>query len=437
MKTKKVIPMLYIKEQKLFLDRLCTEEFQSTEKGGAGAYYSIYDADALVLLDLYWENDTEHEENLNFMREIIRNSEIPVYAGGKVNRFEDTKKYLYTGAKKAVLYVSRESLEAQTPALKESVKRFGKNSLVLCTDSVVICNENAELFKDVANEWLLLDADAKTPEEIKNVAAKLETYVIADVSYTIVAELMATLKEDFVSGISGKHISDVDTNITAFKFACKVNGLNMELLKSNLEWSEFKTNSDGMVPVIVQDYKTNEVLQLAYMNEESFKETLASGKMTYWSRSRNELWKKGITSGHYQYVKSLTADCDRDTILAKVSQVGAACHTGKRSCFFEEIAKKEYEETNISKVFEDVYGIIADRKVNPKEGSYTNYLFDKGIDKILKKVGEEATEIVIAAKNPEAEEIKYEIADFLYHVMVLMVERGVTWEDIIKELANR
>ena len=229
----------------------------------------------------------------------------------------------------------------------------------------------------------------------------------------------------------------VFTNIAAFKFACKVNGLNMELLKSNLEWSEFKTNSDGMVPVIVQDYKTNEVLQLAYMNEESFKETLASGKMTYWSRSRNELWKKGMTSGHYQYVKSLTADCDRDTILAKVSQVGAACHTGKRSCFFEEIAKKEYEETNISKVFEDVYGVIADRKVNPKEGSYTNYLFDKGIDKILKKVGEEATEIVIAAKNPEAEEIKYEIADFLYHVMVLMVERGVTWEDIIKELANR
>lgn len=437
MQTKKVIPILYIKEQKLFLDRMCTEEFQSTEKGGAGAYYSIYDADALVLLDLYWESDSEHEENLNFMREIIRNSEIPVYAGGKVRRFEDTKKFLYTGAQKAVLYVSRESLEAQTPAIKESVKRFGKKSIILCTDSVVICNENVDLLKSAAGEWLLLDTDAKPMEDVKTVAALLETDVIAEVSYTVVAELMLLLKEDFVSAISGRHISDINTNITAFKFACKVNGLNMELLKSRLEWSDFKTNSDGMVPVIVQDYKTNEVLQLAYMNEEAFKETLASGKMTYWSRSRNELWKKGMTSGHYQYVKSLTADCDKDTILAKVSQVGAACHTGKRSCFFEEIAKKEYEETNISKVFEDVYGIIADRKVNPKEGSYTNYLFDKGIDKILKKVGEEATEIVIAAKNPEAEEIKYEIADFLYHVMVLMVERKVTWEDIIKELANR
>ncbi|MEI3338886.1 MAG: phosphoribosyl-ATP diphosphatase [Eubacterium sp.] len=124
---------------------------------------------------------------------------------------------------------------------------------------------------------------------------------------------------------------------------------------------------------------------------------------------------KGETSGHYQYVKSLTIDCDRDTILAKVSKVGAACHTGNRTCFFTDLVKEEYSETNPLKVFEHEYSIIMDRKLHPKEGSYTNYLFDKGIDKILKKVGEEATEIVIAAKNPNAEEIKYEIADFLTH----------------------
>ena len=125
-------------------------------------------------------------------------------------------------------------------------------------------------------------------------------------------------------------------------------------------------------------------------------------------------------------MKSLTADCDYDTILAKVSQVGAACHTGNRSCFFNDIVKKDYVEKNPLKVLEDVYSIILDRKDHPKEGSYTNYLFDEGIDKILKKVGEEATEIVIAAKNPDPEEIKYEISDFLYHVMVLMAERGVS-----------
>ena len=176
---------------------------------------------------------------------------------------------------------------------------------------------------------------------------------------------------------------------------------------------------------------------LAYMNQEAFDQTIALGKMTYYSRSRKQLWVKGETSGHYQYVKSLHLDCDNDTILAKISQVGYACHTGAPSCFFQELVKKDYIVKNPLKVFESVYGVIADRKEHPKEGSYTNYLFDKGMDKILKKVGEEATEIIIAAKNPDPEEIKYEISDFLYHVMVLMVEKGVTWEDISRELAQR
>lgn len=208
-------------------------------------------------------------------------------------------------------------------------------------------------------------------------------------------------------------------------------------LKSSIAWSDFKLNSDGMVPVIAQDYQTNEVLMLAYMNEEAFNTTLETGKMTYWSRSRNELWTKGLTSGHLQFVKSLTLDCDNDTILAKVAQIGAACHTGNRTCFFQPLIKKEYDDTNPLRVFQDVYHVIQDRKAHPKEGSYTNYLFDKGIDKILKKVGEECTEIVIAAKNPDKEEVKYEISDFLYHVMVLMVEKGVTWEEITRELARR
>ena len=176
---------------------------------------------------------------------------------------------------------------------------------------------------------------------------------------------------------------------------------------------------------------------LAYMNEQAFDTTIQTGRMTYYSRSRKSQWVKGETSGHFQYVKSLHADCDKDTLLAKVSQIGAACHTGNRSCFFNEIVKKDYLDTDPMKVFTDVYDVIMDRKVHPKEGSYTNYLFDKGIDKILKKVGEECTEIVIAAKNPDKEEIKYEISDFLYHVMVLMAERGVTWEEITRELARR
>jgi phosphoribosyl-ATP pyrophosphohydrolase/phosphoribosyl-AMP cyclohydrolase len=199
----------------------------------------------------------------------------------------------------------------------------------------------------------------------------------------------------------------------------------------------FKLNEAGLIPVVVQDYKTSEVLMVAYMNEKAYQKTVETGKMTYYSRSRQSLWIKGETSGHYQYVKSMSIDCDKDTILAKVLQIGAACHTGNRSCFFTELYKKEYDDTNPLTVLSDVYNIILDRKQNPKEGSYTNYLFDKGIDKILKKCGEEATEIVIAAKNPDSEELKYEISDFLYHMMVLMAQCNLDWDDIIKELAHR
>ena len=221
------------------------------------------------------------------------------------------------------------------------------------------------------------------------------------------------------------------------KNRCSEHGIQMTFLESKMDFSEFKLNSDGLIPVVVQNYKTNEVLMLAYMDQDAFEHTIKTGKMTYYSRSRKERWIKGETSGHYQYVKSLSLDCDNDTILAKVDQIGVACHTGAPTCFFQNLAGADYDETNPFQVFENVYATIVDRKQNPKEGSYTNYLFDKGIDKILKKVGEEATELVIAAKNPNPEEIKYELSDFLYHAMVLMVERGVTWEDIVKELADR
>lgn len=207
---------------------------------------------------------------------------------------------------------------------------------------------------------------------------------------------------------------------------------------SEISFSEFKLNSDGLIPCIAQDAKTGEVLMMAYMNEESYNKTLETGLMTYWSRSRQKLWTKGEESGHFQKMISLIIDCDKDTILAKVDQTGPACHTGNPTCFFTPLTEgAKTTNSDIYKVLEDVYKVIADRKVNPREGSYTNYLFNEGIDKILKKVGEECTEIVIAAKNPDPKEIKYEIADFLYHAMVLMVEKNVSWDEIADELARR
>ena len=193
----------------------------------------------------------------------------------------------------------------------------------------------------------------------------------------------------------------------------------------------------GIIPAVAQDHLTGEVLMLAYMTKESFEKTIATGKMTYYSRSRQELWTKGDTSGHYQYVKALMLDCDNDTILAKVAQIGAACHTGNRTCFFKELVRKEYDDRNPLAVFEDVFATILDRKEHPKEGSYTTYLFNKGIDKILKKVGEESTEVIIAGKGNDKKETIYEIADLAYHVMVLMIEMGISLDDVTNELASR
>ncbi|MBR6477690.1 MAG: bifunctional phosphoribosyl-AMP cyclohydrolase/phosphoribosyl-ATP diphosphatase HisIE [Lachnospiraceae bacterium] len=276
------------------------------------------------------------------------------------------------------------------------------------------------------------------PHVIKDIADVTKLPCLVFINQIELDKLIEIVSLENVYGITGNTINDNYGEILSLKDLCMNKGIAVENLTTGITWSKLKKGPDGLVPVVVQDYRTLEVLMVAYMNEEAYLQTLKTGKMHYYSRSRQAQWLKGETSGHFQHVRSLTADCDLDTILAKVHQEGVACHTGAKSCFFNEIAKKDYEDVkNPLQVFEEVYNVIKDRKVHPKEGSYTNYLFDKGLDKILKKVGEEATEIVIAAKNPNPNEIKYEISDFLYHVMVLMAEKDVTWEEIIAELANR
>lgn len=200
-----------------------------------------------------------------------------------------------------------------------------------------------------------------------------------------------------------------------------------------------KFNEQGLVPAIVQDCKTGEVLMQAYMNRESLEKTLETGRSWFYSRSRKKLWEKGATSGCIQSVKEIFYDCDGDSLLLKVEQAGAACHTGSRSCFYRSLWKGEGSEeaVNMGEVVERLYDKVGDRRKNPVEGSYTCYLFEKGIDKILKKVGEESTEVVIAAKNESKEEVIYEISDLVYHLTVLMNYMGVTYEDIAGELIKR
>lgn len=198
---------------------------------------------------------------------------------------------------------------------------------------------------------------------------------------------------------------------------------------------KIKFNSDGLVPAIAQDAHTGKVLMQAYMNRESLEKTLTTKYAHYFSRQRQALWKKGESSGHLQEVVSVCADCDYDCILLTVKQTGPACHTGEQTCFFHEM--KTFDNVVNSSLLYELYELIADRKINPKEGSYTNYLFDKGIDKILKKVGEESAEVIIASKNEGTEELRYEAADLLYHLLVLMNEKGLSLDELFLELGNR
>ena len=201
-----------------------------------------------------------------------------------------------------------------------------------------------------------------------------------------------------------------------------------------LNIDELKFDGQGLIPAVVVDSITKRVLTVAYMNKESLKISMEKGLTCFYSRSRNELWLKGETSGNYQHVVSITADCDNDALTGVVEKDGPACHTGSDSCF----TKPVYQSSELSEFsLEGLYGLLLDRKAKMPEGSYTTYLFEKGIDKILKKVGEECTEVIIAGKADDKKETVYEIADLAYHVMVLMTEMGITVEDIHKELASR
>lgn len=424
---KKFIPCMYLLEGKAVSGFRDTKVL-SENPVELARFFSENNADELLIFDLS-KDDEAHEAALDIIKSICEQAQIPVIGAGNVKRMEDIKKLLYAGCAKAVLNYSK---PGNIEITKEVSLKFGRDKICACIAEASEIEKNADILTEYVSQVILLDE--KTIKQAIAVSPIPMIVTLPEVSLDKIIELLSC---ENIASVSGAAINANVKELINIKDLCAGNGVCVKTFEPAIKWEELTTNADGLIPVVVQDYKTREVLMVAYMNEEAYLHTLKTGRMTYFSRSRQEQWIKGGTSGHYQYLKELSADCDKDTILAKVAQVGAACHTGNYSCFFQEIYKKEYEETNPLMVFEAVLNVIKDRKVNPKEGSYTNYLFDKGIDKILKKLGEEATEIVIAAKNPNANEIKYEIADFLYHMMVLMVEKGVTWEEITEELDKR
>lgn len=423
---KKFIPCIYLYKGNAVKNLKDMEVISDNPVELAGSY-NDEGSDELIIFDLS-NGDEEHEESLDIIKAICAAVDIPVIGAGNVKRMEDIKKLLYAGCKKACLNFSK---QGNIDILKEVSEKFGKDKIVICYTETDKITSYIDEVQELSCELILLNTS-----EIKNTLETTMPTILSlpDVSLDKIIEL---LNMENVSGLSGMAMNRNVNNIGDIKKLCRENGIAVNKMTAAISWDELKKMENGLVPVVVQDYRTDQVLMVAYMNEEAYNQTIETGKMHYYSRSRGEQWLKGETSGHFQFVKSLYADCDKDTILAKVKQIGAACHTGSYSCFFNEIAKTEYSEKNPQKVLDSVFEVITDRKKNPREGSYTNYLFDKGIDKILKKVGEESTEIVIAAKNPNSNEIVYEMADFLYHMMVLMAEKDVKWEDITDELARR
>ncbi len=427
MSYKRLIPCIFIAEGKAvswFDDRTVIAE----DAIELAKRYSDNGADELIVFDLS-DYANEHDEAIDLMKRMNRIIRIPMVAGGNVKRQEDIKKILYAGSKRAILNFSKQD---SVKLIEDAARRFGKEKLAVSLNDFDALFKHQHVISECCSEIIFMHRlDLNSVANITDIPCVIVTDTMES------PELFKILESPGVKGLSGRFVSQPDMDFAAFKDQCEQRHIRMTSYESMMEFSQFQTNEQGLLPVIVQHYKTQEVLMLAYMNEEAFYHTIKTGRMTYYSRSRQQLWVKGETSGHYQYVKSLTIDCDNDTLLAKVDQVGAACHTGNPTCFFQHIAGNDYDETNPLRVFESVYETILDRMEHPKEGSYTNYLFEKGIDKILKKVGEEATEVVIAAKNPNPEEVKYELSDFLYHAMVLMALKGITWDDIIKELADR
>ena len=440
-----LVPAIYLREGLAFHGFSHSLE-EGIDPAGLARKYSESGADAILVFDLS-RSDEEHDRNISALKAICEASEVPVSAGGHIRRMEDVKKILYAGCRMAILSAAKPENLA---LVKDAAARFGRERIGLfLRNAHEFTGAFAEL--EYVGDILLFAFSTVELLGLLDVLPKDHVYFLYSEATCLALQnaledeecgteeeaRLSILSDERINGICGTLSGEDACDFFATKARASAAGIPMNVLKSSLSFDDFRTNAEGLVPVIVQDYKNDEVLMLAYMNRESFEATLTTGFMTYYSRSRGELWRKGETSGHLQYVKSLAIDCDNDTILAKVAQVGAACHTGNRSCFYRELCCREKSPVSPLSILERDYAVIEDRKKNPKEGSYTNYLFEKGIDKILKKIGEENTEIIIAAKNPEADEIKYEIADYLYHLTVLMVEKGVTWADITEELARR
>ena len=314
--------------------------------------YSNEDIDEIFIYN-YSKREEDKEHLLAGSRQLSKLIDIPYTIGIHVERLEDVKKAIYSGASKVMI---KEAILNDEKIISDATDRFGKDKIIVEIENVAdfISGEAETKYLRAGVNTLMIKHVDITPNLKKALSESDCSVIVRD---ALVRNNINELMElHGVNAVATNYY--LGKSIIPVKKSLKENGVDIELFESAYKFSDFKLNNDGLLPVVVQDYKNNDVLMMAYMNEEAFEKTMNTGCMTYYSRSRDELWIKGETSGHYQYVKKLSVDCDKDTLLAKVKQVGAACHTGNRTCFYTDIASKKFEETNPSIVLNRVFNII-------------------------------------------------------------------------------
>ena len=412
---------MYLKNEVAYQDREGTCRIEEMPVALAESY-SENECDA-IYVGLLSENDAEHEKDLDVLREICQNTAVPVIGSGHIFRMEDVKKLLYAGCQQVMLdYADPVQLELT----KEVSLKFGKEKIAAGVADISLLEQEKELLKEYTSNVFLF-----CPGATAEAALMSPVSVVTFLPEVSLEKLIEVLSYANISGISGKLVNENITEISAIKALCRENKIPVEDRGAAYAFSDLKKGPDGLVPVVVQDVKTDAVLMVAYMNEEAYNQTLRTGRMTYYSRSRSELWLKGETSGHYLDVVSISADCDQDTLLIKVNPHGPVCHTGADTCWNE---KNEAEDIMFLKELQD---FIDKRHEEMPEKSYTTSLFRSGVNKMAQKVGEEAVETVIEACNGTDERLIYEGADLIYHLIVLLTSKGYRIEDLARELRER
>ena len=435
-------------------------------------FYSDNSVDELVFYDITASNE-ERKTSLEFVERVAQVINIPFSAGGGVSTIEDFKYILRKGADK----VSVNSAAVKNPQLiREASMAFGSQCVVLSMDvkkndegswSVYVKGGREKTELD-AIDWAITAAELGAGEIVVNSIdedgmkngydLELLSRITSVVNIPVIASGGAGKKEHFLdalqkTGVDGVLAASVfhfgEIKVPELKQYLKENGAEIRMPEAapqkkespsaaDADISMISFGKDGLVPCICQDAKTGAVLMLAYMNEQSLRLTLEKKRAVYYSRSRSELWEKGATSGNTQKVRAIYYDCDADALLIKVDQTGNACHTGEYSCFFNAV----FDDLGVSadsgsSVFRELYATVKGRKNDPSEGSYTYYHIDKGLDKLLKTVGEEAAETLIAAKNQDRQELIGETGDLIYHLTVMLAEKGISMDEIEQELKSR